>query len=157
MCFLYQGVNCAGDVMQKDAARRFARDTGGNYAVIFALAALPLMAGVGASFDYVQASSLQSQFARSIDQAAIAGIQEVVKGKPKSAVEKTVKAMLLANLGPEHEKNLKLKLQMPDMRSPQGRVLKVSARLKFKPLMAPLYAAVTGKPADHYDYVIVLP
>jgi hypothetical protein len=136
---------------------RFLDDRGGNYAVIFVLAALPLMAGVGASFDYVQASSLQSALARSVDNAALAGAQEFGRGKPRPAVEKTVKAMLLANLGAEYEDALKVKVDMPNLRSRQNNTFKVSAKLKFKPLMAPLYAAVTGRSADHYDYIIELP
>jgi Flp pilus assembly protein TadG len=137
--------------------RNFISDESGNYAVIFALSALPLMAGFGASFDYVQASSLESEMSRSIEQAGIAGVQEFIKGKPKSVVEKTVRAMMLANLGLEHKDALKVQMKMPDRKSPQGMVLQVSARLTFKPMMAPLYAAVTGRSADHYDYVIALP
>lgn len=137
--------------------RRFPTDQGGNFAVIFTLAALPLMAGVGVAFDYVQASSLESKLAGSLDQAAVAGIQDLASGKPKSAVEKTVRAMVLANIGAQHKAHLKLRTEMTDMRSSRGLALKVSAKLKFKPMMAPLYAAVTGQTEDQFDYVIQVP
>jgi Flp pilus assembly protein TadG len=129
--------------------RRFLGDTGGNFAVIFTLAALPLMAGVGMAFDYVSASDLQSRLANGLDQAGLAGMQEVAKGKPRSMVEKTVKAMLLANLGAEYADDLKVSVKMPNPRA-----LKVSAKLQFKPLMAPVYAAMTGNSSGHFDYVI---
>jgi hypothetical protein len=138
--------------MNINSVWHFLRDERGNYAVIFTLAALPLMAGVGMAFDYVQASSLQSGLARSADQAALAAIQEMANGKPKAVMEKTAKAMLLANLGPQYKDALKVRLEMPDRHS-----LKVSAKLKYKPMMAPLYAAMTGNSADHFDYVIELP
>jgi Putative Flp pilus-assembly TadE/G-like len=135
----------------------FAAHEGGNYAVIFALTALPLMAGAGASFDYVQASGLQSELVRSRDQAGIAGMQEWVKGKSKRDVEKTIKAFMLANLDPEHKDALKVSVKLPGQFGRNDRELKISARLEFKPLMAPLYGAVTGQGADAYEYVIQVP
>jgi Flp pilus assembly protein TadG len=143
--------------MLSGIVRDFGGHEGGNYAVIFALASLPLMAGVGASFDYVQASSLESELSRNMDQAALAGIQEWVKGKSKRDVEKTVKAFMLSNLDPKYGDDLKIKVKLPDMNSKQGKSLSVSAKLSYKPLMAPLYAAVSGRPGSHYDYVIQLP
>jgi hypothetical protein len=143
--------------MLSKVIRDFISHEGGNYAVIFTLAALPLMAGVGASYDYVQASSLRSEMVRSIDQAALAGIQEFIKGKPRPVIEKVIKGFILNDVGPEYAEALKIKVTLPDMKSKHGKTLSVSAKLTFKPLMAPLYAAVTGKAADEYDYVIQLP
>jgi hypothetical protein len=137
--------------------RKFIAHEGGNYAVIFTLAALPLMAGVGASFDYVQALSLKSELSRNLDQAALAGIQEWAKGKPRSVVEKTVKAFMLDNLDPEYAEEIKIKVTLPDMKSKHERLLTISAKLAYKPLMAPLYSAVTGGAANDYDYVIQVP
>jgi Flp pilus assembly protein TadG len=137
--------------------RDFKAHQGGNFAVIFTLAALPLMAGVGASFDYVQASSLESKLSRSMDQAGLAGMQEWVKGKSKQDVEKTVKSFILANLGPIDRDALKVSVKMPGAKGRNDREMKVSAKLEFKPMMAPLYAAVTGRNADDYDYLIKLP
>jgi Putative Flp pilus-assembly TadE/G-like len=137
--------------------RDFVAHEDGNYAVIFALAALPLMAGVGTSFDYVQASSLRSELTRSMDQAALAGSQEWVNGKSKREIEKTIKAFMLANLDPKYEDALRVGVKLPGAHGRNDRELKVSAKLKFEPLMAPLYAAVMGKSADDYDYIIQLP
>jgi Flp pilus assembly protein TadG len=135
--------------MLSKLVRNFAAHEGGNYAVIFTLAALPLMAGVGMAFDYVEASDLQSRLAGSLSQAGLAGAQDMARGKPGPAVEKTVKAFLLANLGAEFADELMVSVKMPTPRS-----LEVSAKLQFKPLMAPVYAALTGNSSDHFDYVI---
>jgi Flp pilus assembly protein TadG len=137
--------------------RRLLSHEGGNFAVIFALAALPLMAGVGASFDYVQASSLKSELARSMDQAALAGSQEWAHGRSQREIEKTVKAFMLANIDPEYEDALKVSVKFAGGNGRNGREMKVSAKLTIKPLMGPIYAVTAGQRPDKFNYVIELP
>jgi Flp pilus assembly protein TadG len=137
--------------------RDFAAHEGGNYAVIFALAAMPLMAGVGVSMDYVQASSMESELARSLEQAWLVGANQWLAGKPLAEAGKTIKGLILANIGQKYADALKVQVSAPYVASRKARVFRYSATFTYKPLLAPLYAAVTGGAADDYDYVIKLP
>jgi hypothetical protein len=72
-------------------------------------------------------------------------------------LSRLVMAFMVDNLDPKHADALNVKAGLPDMRSKHMEPMTVSARLPCKPLMAPLYAAVTGGAADDCDYVIQVP
>lgn len=55
----------------KNLSRRFAADTGGNYAMIFALVAMPLFAGIGLTVDYVSMSQRSSTLQAATDSAVL--------------------------------------------------------------------------------------
>jgi Flp pilus assembly protein TadG len=53
------------------AARRFARAEGGNLAVIFAIAIIPVLAAVGAAIDYSRAATARTQMQNALDSTAL--------------------------------------------------------------------------------------
>jgi Flp pilus assembly protein TadG len=55
-------------------ARRFRRDSRGNVAVIFTMALLPILAGIGSAIDYSQASRMKAKMQSAADAASVASI-----------------------------------------------------------------------------------
>ncbi|MGX7745154.1 pilus assembly protein TadG-related protein [Rhodopseudomonas parapalustris] len=64
-------------------ARRFRRDRGGNIAVIFAIALLPLLGFVGAAVDYSRASRARSAMQTALDSAALMVSKDYSQGAIK--------------------------------------------------------------------------
>lgn len=62
-------------------ARRFRRDRGGNIAVIFAIALLPLLGFVGAAVDYSRASRARSAIQTALDSTALMVAKDLTGGK----------------------------------------------------------------------------
>ncbi|WP_439573824.1 pilus assembly protein TadG-related protein [Phreatobacter sp.] len=79
--------------MHRDAGRhlsRLVRDRSGNVAVVFAIAALPLLAAVGAGVDYSRSSGLQARMQASLDASLLAGLR--VKGQETATARQTFSA-----------------------------------------------------------------
>ena len=58
--------------------RAFGRDRRGNVAIIFALAILPILAGVGSAIDYAVATKIRTQLQKAADSASLASISSAV-------------------------------------------------------------------------------
>jgi hypothetical protein len=59
---------------------RFRGDTSGNIAVIFAIAALPIMSAVGCAVDYSRATQLRSKLQSAIDAASVGSVSKSSPG-----------------------------------------------------------------------------
>ena len=55
----------------RTAARRFVRADQGNIAVLFAIAAVPILSFVGAAIDYTRANSARSSMQAALDSTAL--------------------------------------------------------------------------------------
>src|SRR5882757_9665251 len=62
------------------AARRFARADQGNIAVIFAIAAVPIISFVGAAIDYSRANSARSSMQAALDSTALMVAKDLTNG-----------------------------------------------------------------------------
>ena len=60
--------------------RKFVRSTGGNVAIMFGLAAVPLIGAGGMALDYMAASKSQSALQKAVDDAALAAGASIVEG-----------------------------------------------------------------------------
>ncbi|ARQ00440.1 TadE/TadG family type IV pilus assembly protein [Pseudorhodoplanes sinuspersici] len=58
------------------ARQEFGRASRGNVAVIFALAALPLLVGVGVAIDYAKSANVRTHLQSTLDAAVLAGARE---------------------------------------------------------------------------------
>jgi Flp pilus assembly protein TadG len=67
---------------------RFRRADGGNLAVTFSLALLPVVGVVGASVDYSKANNIRTQMQSSLDAAVLAGVTQA-SGKQVSVASAT--------------------------------------------------------------------
>ena len=63
-----------------DLLRRFRRDNSGNIAVIFTLAALPLISAVGCAVDYSRANALRSKLQAAADAATVGSVSKTAPG-----------------------------------------------------------------------------
>src|SRR5215216_1550133 len=63
-----------------DLLRRFRRDDSGNIAVIFTLAALPLISAVGCAVDYSRANALRSKLQSAADAATVGSVSKTAPG-----------------------------------------------------------------------------
>ncbi len=60
--------------------RRFLRSQNGNYAAIFAIAAVPVMAGVAGAVDYFNVSNKAAEIQNALDAAALAAGTRILEG-----------------------------------------------------------------------------
>jgi hypothetical protein len=60
--------------------RAFCVDKGGNIAVIFALASIPIVTGIGAAIDYSRASAIKTSVQAALDAAVLAGAKDAGSG-----------------------------------------------------------------------------
>lgn len=56
---------------------RFRRASGGNIAVVFALALVPIFGAIGAAVDYSQANDVKSRLQNALDSAVLAGVTQI--------------------------------------------------------------------------------
>jgi Flp pilus assembly protein TadG len=64
---------------------RFARDTSGNLAVVFALTLIPLLTGVGAAVDYSNANGVRTGLQAALDAAVLAGAGDTTSNRKSTA------------------------------------------------------------------------
>jgi Flp pilus assembly protein TadG len=72
-----------------NTCRRFIGDRAGNLALSFALVSVPLLAAMGASFDYVRALNLHREIQGNLDAALVAAVKDI-----GTKDEKALKAQL---------------------------------------------------------------
>jgi Mg-chelatase subunit ChlD len=84
-----------GIFMHLNGFKAYTRDVRGNTAVIFGLAALPLMIGAGAAIDMVRANDARTLLQGAADAAALAG--SLAKNEPEAVVSRIVTDYLKAN------------------------------------------------------------
>lgn len=80
-------------------ATAFRRDRSGNVAMLFGLAMIPVLGGIGAALDYSRASSTRSDLQSAVDSASLAGARLLPKGEEQ--VKAAVAAFMAANLPTE--------------------------------------------------------
>ncbi len=83
----------------------FFADNGGNVAIMFGLAALPLFLAAGVAIDYGRASKYKTTLQAAVDVAALAGALDAT-AESKAKVRRTVKRYLKANGGTDIANNL---------------------------------------------------
>lgn len=79
---------------------KFKKNTSGNFAMMFALALLPLMMGVGAAVDYSSVSNDRTKVQNSMDAAVLAASKEM-NSLSNGELKKRVREHLEANLDPQ--------------------------------------------------------
>jgi Flp pilus assembly protein TadG len=92
-------------VMGPKMMKSFLRNTSGNTAIMFSLAAIPLLLGAGVAVDSMRAANSRTQLQAAADAAAIAGASS---GKTNNAdLKKIVEEYLIANDAADTLKNVK--------------------------------------------------
>lgn len=66
---------------------KFRHASGGNVAVIFALAAIPLVGAIGVAIDFARANDVKSQMQKSLDAAVLTGVTQVSTNQISTATD----------------------------------------------------------------------
>lgn len=92
--------------------RRFWSDRKGNVAVLFAIAIVPIVGGIGAAVDYSLASAYRTDLQKALDATALA-LSKVLPIDDAAKRQEVGMQYFLASLGPNHLKNIALEI-IPD-------------------------------------------
>ncbi|MBL8579414.1 MAG: TadE/TadG family protein [Mesorhizobium sp.] len=126
---------------------RFLRDRRGNYAMLTAIAMLPIMGSVAIAVDYSEMNRQKQITASALDAAGLATARQVVSGASDAELIAYANAFFKANLGSVDPADTELTVVLPSNQYGGG-TLKMSAVLNYKPYFLPSFFGLLGAPAD---------
>ena len=124
-------------------ARGFLTDRRGNYALMTAVAMVPLMGGLAIAVDFGEMNRQKQTVANALDAAGIATARQVVSGASETQLIAYAKSFFEANLGSVNPTDTVLTVTLPSNQAGGG-TLKLSARLNYKPIFFPVFADLAG-------------
>src|SRR4051794_6568402 len=93
--------------------RRFVSDRRGNYALLTAVAMVPLMGGLALAVDFSEMNRQKQAVANALDAAGIATAREVVTGSSDSQLIAYANSFFKANLEPAIAADTTLTVTLP--------------------------------------------
>lgn len=132
------------------AMRSFIRDRRGNYALMTAVAMVPLMGGLAIAVDYAEMNRQQQAVANALDAAGIATARQVVTGASETELKAYAKNFFEANLGHVNPADTHLDVTLPTNQNGGG-TLKLAATLDYKPVFFPVFSDLIGKSPENGD------
>src|SRR5262245_35137622 len=130
--------------------RRFVADRQGNYALMTAVAMVPLMGGLALAVDYAEMNRQKQAVANALDAAGIATARQVVSGASDSDLIAYAQNFFTANLEPNIAADTHLTVSLPNNQAGGG-TLKLTARLNYQPYFFPAFAELIGQPDEVAD------
>jgi Flp pilus assembly protein TadG len=130
--------------------RSFLADRRGNYALMTAVAMVPLMGGLALAVDFAEMNRQKQAVANALDAAGIATARHVVSGASDSELIAYANNFFAANLEPEIATDTQLTVQLPTNQNGGG-TLKLTAKLSYQPYFFPVFAELIGKPEEVAD------
>src|SRR6185436_14704471 len=112
--------------------RSFFKDERGNYALLTAVAIVPIMGGLALGVDYAEMSRQRQQTLNALDAAGIATARRIVEGVSDEQAKAYAKTFFETNLGSVEPANTVLTVVLPKNNTSVG-TLKLTAGLKYKP------------------------
>ena len=128
----------------RQAIRRFLADCRGNYALMTAVAMVPLMGGVAIAVDYAEMTRQQQAVSHALDAAGIATARQIVSGGTDAELIAYAKNFFEANLGNINPADTLLTVTLPQTQNGGG-TLKLVAHLNYRPYFFPAFAKMIGK------------
>ena len=127
--------------------RRFLNDRRGNYALMTAVALVPLMGGLAIAVDFTEMNRQQSAMLNALDAAGIATAREIVTGASDEALIAYANDFFHANLDDVAPEDTELTVTLPSNQSGGG-TLKLAAKLHYKPYFFPAFNKLIKKAAS---------
>lgn len=124
--------------------REFLRDKRGNYALLTAVALVPIMGGLALAVDYTQMAAQRQQTLNALDAAGIATARRIVEGATDDQAKAYAQSFFETNLGSVNPANTKLTIVLPQNNTGGG-TLKLTAALKYQPYFLPTFQSLIGK------------
>ena len=125
----------------------FLKDRRGNYALMTAVALVPIMGGLALAVDFTEMNRQQQATLNALDAAGIATARQVVTGASDAALIAYAKDFFEANLGGVDPKDTTLSVVLPSNQSGGG-TLKLAATLNYKPYFFPAFSKLVGRSDD---------
>jgi Flp pilus assembly protein TadG len=123
--------------------REFLRDVGGNFAISFTVAIVPIMGGVSLAIDYGELTRQKQATLNALDAAGIATARQIVSGADEAALKAYARDFFDANLGPVKPENADLIVTLPTKQAGGG-TLKLKAELTYQPYFLPVFKTLIG-------------
>ena len=120
--------------------RRFLDDRRGNFAMMTAVAMIPLLGGVALAVDYSEMNRQKQATVNALDAAAVATARQIVSGASDEAIKAYAKDFFEANLNAVNPLDTELMVDLPSNQVGGG-TLKLAARLHYKPYF---FSSFTG-------------
>src|SRR5690606_19284246 len=121
--------------------RKFVRDTRGNFAMLLAIAMVPVLGAVALAIDYTEMSRHRQATLNALDAANMATAWRLLSGESETEVRRFAQDFFEANLGPVKAKDVVLSVELPDQ-SAGGNTIKMSADLHYDPLFYGAFLAL---------------
>lgn len=126
--------------------RSFLKDVRANYALVTAIALLPIMGALALALDYSEMTRQRQAMSNALDAAGIATARQVVSGDTDAELIAYANDFFEANLGPVNPADTTLDVTLPDTANGGG-TLSLTATLNYHPDFYPVFAAMLGKDA----------
>lgn len=130
--------------------RDFLRDRRGNYALLTAVAIVPIMGGLALAVDYTQMAKQRQQTLNALDAAGIATARRIVEGATEDQAKAYAQSFFETNLGSVNPADTRLTIVLPQNNTGGG-TLKLTAALKYKPYFLPTFQSLIGKSGASSD------
>lgn len=99
-----------GSILFRNLAARFLHNSGGNTAIIFALALIPIMSGIGAAVDFSHGGSMKAAMQSALDAAALNVVKDA--GRLSNAeIKSKAGEVFAANFNQPEATNVDIKAQ----------------------------------------------
>jgi Flp pilus assembly protein TadG len=122
----------------------FLKDRRGNYALVSAIAMVPIMGGLAIAVDMTEMGREQQLMLNSLDAAAIATARQVVTGATDSELITYANDFFAANLGALDVSKTNLSVTLPS-NAAGGGTLKLCATLAYDPYFVPVFQKLVGR------------
>ena len=135
--------------------KKFLRNKEGQFAVIVALAALPLFGAVAMSIDFSNLSRLRYDLKDSCDASNV----EIAKaymagGKTKAELELMGRKFYDVNFDEYYLDKSVLMLTLPDDAGNVSKKLELKCQMTYETMFGPVLAGLTNSSVDNYSYVV---
>lgn len=133
--------------------RKFWRDERGNYAMLTALAMVPVLGGVALAIDYTQMSRHRQATLNALDAANIATAWHLLEGHSDAELYDYAQDFFEANLGPVKPGDTTLYVTLPG-KGAGGGTLKMSADVTYEPIFYPVFQALRGEDSENSTFTL---
>jgi Flp pilus assembly protein TadG len=127
---------------------KFLRDARGNFALLTAIAMVPILGGLALGIDYVAMSRQRQDTLNALDAANMAAARRILDGASDAVVRAYARDFFDVNLRSVEPQNVDLEIFLPASLSGGGRV-KMVANVRYDPIFLPPFQALLNRTPGH--------
>lgn len=142
--------------MSSNSIQQFSAHSGGNFSVIAALCALPILAGLLVGIDYARFDILRSDVSDAVDSALGAMAGDVVRGNiSEEQQDQRAKDYLLANLSSVNANDATVDfVREPSANGKGFGIMRLHVKIQYAPISGPLAKFLPMKTLEPNQWVI---